>query len=287
MEINHLLKKGVDMIKDREYGNPVLEATMVLEDLLNVDRIYIYTHGKEQVPENTVDKFLEAMEKRAKGYPIQYIIGNKEFMGLDFHVEEGVLIPRGDTEILVEYVLKYIDENYSNKPVNVLDLGVGSGAISLAIAYYNKRATVYGVDLHEIPLKVANINKKKFRLENVQFYQGNLFEGIKELGLEGEFNIIASNPPYISKEEIETLQVEVKNYEPIKALDGGEDGLDFYRKIIPESKGYLKNNGLLIFEIGYDQGEDVKCMMSNEGFKNIQILKDLQGLDRVVYGTME
>lgn len=287
MEINHLLKKGVDMIKDREYGNPVLEATMVLEDLLNVDRIYIYTHGKEQVPENTVDKFLEAMEKRAKGYPIQYIIGNKEFMGLDFHVEEGVLIPRGDTEILVEYVLKYIDENYSNKPVNVLDLGVGSGAISLAIAYYNKRATVYGVDLHEIPLKVANINKKKFRLENVQFYQGNLFEGIKELGLEGEFNIIASNPPYISKEEIETLQVEVKNYEPIKALDGGEDGLDFYRKIIPESKGYLKNNGLLIFEIGYDQGEDVKCMMGNEGFKNIQILKDLQGLDRVVYGTME
>lgn len=287
MEINHLLKKGVDMIKDREYGNPVLEATMVLEDLLNVDRIYIYTHGKEQVPENTVDKFLEAMEKRAKGYPIQYIIGNKEFMGLDFHVEEGVLIPRGDTEILVEYVLKYIDENYSNKPVNVLDLGVGSGAISLAIAYYNKRATVYSVDLHEIPLKVANINKKKFRLENVQFYQGNLFEGIKALGLEGEFNIIASNPPYISKEEIETLQVEVKNYEPIKALDGGEDGLDFYRKIIPESKGYLKNNGLLIFEIGYDQGEDVKCMMGNEGFKNIQILKDLQGLDRVVYGTME
>lgn len=286
MEINHLLKKGADMIKHREYGNPVLEASLVLEDLLNVDRIYIYTHGKEEVAEKIADKFLKAMEKRSEGYPIQYITGKKEFMGLDFHVEEGVLIPRGDTEVLIEYILKYIDEEHGNKTVNILELGVGSGAISLAIAYYNKKANVYGVDLYDTPLKVANINKEKFKLNNVRFYKGDLFEGIKDLDMEDQFHIIVSNPPYICKNEIKSLQLEVKEYEPIKALDGGQDGLDFYRRIIPESKRYLKENGLLIFEIGYDQARDVEDMMNDQGFKAIEILKDLQGLDRVIYGTI-
>lgn len=129
MEINQLLKIGADMIVDRKYGNPVLEATMALESLLDVDRIYIYTHGKEKVNDNIVDKFLELMRIRATGYPIQYILKEKEFMGLKFYIEEGVLIPRPDTEILVEYILKYGDINYQNKSVNLLDLGMGSGAI--------------------------------------------------------------------------------------------------------------------------------------------------------------
>lgn len=285
MEINHLLKRGVDIIKDREYGNPVLEATLLLGKLLNVDKVYIYTHGKDQVPEPIVDKFLELMDKRSKGYPIQYILKEKEFMGLDFYVEEGVLIPRPDTETLVEYVLRHIDKNHKDRLVNFLDLGIGSGAICLSVAHYRKNANVYGVDIHDTPLKVASINKERFNLDNVKLYKGDLFKGIEDLGLEGKFHIIASNPPYIPKREIETLQKEVKDYEPVDALDGGEDGLSFYRRIIPESKRYLQEKGLLIFEIGYDQGKQVKDILMDNGFKNIQILKDLQGLDRVVFGT--
>ena len=286
MEINHLLKKGVEIINGREYGNPVLEANLVLEQLLNVDRIYIYTHGKEQVPGPIVDKFLEFMQKRKLGYPIQYMLKEKECMGLNFYVEEGVLIPRPDTEILVEYILKYIDKNYKDESINFLDLGIGSGAICLSVAYYKKNASVYGVDIHDTPLKVSNINKERFNLDNVNLYKGDLFQGIEELGLEGGFHIIASNPPYIPKREIETLQTEVKDYEPMSALDGGEDGLIFYRKIIPEARKYLKQGGLLIFEIGYDQGKVVDDILIEEGFKDTKTLKDLQGLDRVVLGIL-
>ncbi|MBZ2174940.1 peptide chain release factor N(5)-glutamine methyltransferase [Schnuerera sp. xch1] len=284
MEINQLLKKGANMIKGRQYGNPVLEATLLLGELLNVDNTHIYTHGKEEVSQVIVDKFLELMEKRSKGYPIQYIINKKEFMGLDFYVEEGVLIPRSDTEILVEYVLSYIEENHNNQPINILDIGIGSGAIGLSIAYYKRNVNVYGTDISDVSLKVANINKNRYNLDNVILMESNLFEGINE---ENRFHIIASNPPYIPKNDIETLQREVKDYEPMKALDGGKDGLDFYRRIIPDSKRYLIEKGLLIFEIGYDQGQQIKSMMTDEGFKDIKILKDLQGLDRVVLGVKE
>lgn len=282
MEINQLLKIGADMIVDRKYGNPVLEATMVLESLLDVDRIYIYTHGKEKVNDNIVDKFLELMRIRATGYPIQYILKEKEFMGLKFYIEEGVLIPRPDTEILVEYILKYVDINYQNKSVNLLDLGIGSGAIALSIAHYKRHINVYGVDNSDIAMKVANINRERYNLDNVKLYKGNLFKGVEELGI--KFHIIASNPPYIPSEEIQTLQEEVKKFEPMAALDGGEDGLDFYRKIIPESKKYLEKDGLLIFEIGCEQGKDVSNLLLNEDFRDIEVLKDLQGLDRVVLG---
>ena len=284
MEINQLLRIGVDKIKGRQYGNPVLEATLLLGKLLNVDKVYIYTHGKEEVSEDIVDKFMEMIEKRAKGYPIQYIINGQEFMGLDFYVEEGVLIPRPDTEILVEYLLRYIDDKYGNNRIEVLDIGIGSGAIGISIAYYRKNAIVYGVDTNDIPLKVANINKNRYNLDNVNIIKSNLFENIDK---DKKFHIIASNPPYIPKKELDTLQTEVKDFEPIAALYGGEDGLDYYRKIIPESKRHLVKEGLLIFEIGFDQSIQVKNMMKDEGFKNIKILKDLQGLDRVVLGIME
>lgn len=285
MEINQLLKKGVDLIKDRPYTNPVLEATLLLSQLLNVDRIYIYTHGREKVEGAIVEKFLELMEMRKEGYPLQYIIKKKEFMGLEFYVEEGVLIPRSDTEILVEYLLDYIDKKYKDTAIKLLDLGIGSGAIALSVAYYRKNVTVYGVDIYDTPLKVANINKERFKLDNVHLFKGDLFDGIE--GIEEAFHIIASNPPYIPKEDIDKLQEEVKDYEPREALDGGEDGLEFYRRIIPQSKKYLTHEGLLIFEIGYDQGQELRDMLLEEGFKNIEILKDLQGLDRVVLGVYE
>lgn len=286
MDINSLLKKGVEIIGERKYGNPQLEATLVLSKLLGVDKVYIYTHGKEKVSPSVKEKFIKLMEKRATGYPIQYILKEKEFMGLDFYIEEGVLVPRPDTEILVEYILNYIDEKYKNESINFLDLGFGSGAIALSIAYYRRNVNVYGVDIGDIPLKVGYINKDRFKLDNVKLYKGDLFQGIEGLGLEGKFHIIASNPPYIPIEDIEMLQTEVK-YEPLDALAGGEDGLDYYRNIIPKAKDYLCPQGLLIFEIGYDQGKRIKNILIEEGYKNIQILKDLQGLDRVILGIME
>lgn len=281
MEINQLIRIGVDRIKGRQYGNAVLEATLLLGKLMNVDKVHIYTHGKEQVPDEIVNKFLEAIEKRSKGYPIQYIIKEKEFMGLNFYIEEGVLIPRPDTEIIVEYILEYIDKRHSQEQINILDIGIGSGAIGLSIAYYKKNVHVCGVDISHKALEVANINKDRFNLSNVKLIKSDLFEKISE---EEKFHIIVSNPPYIPTEDMESLQEEVKNYEPRTALDGGKEGMDFYRRIIPESKNYLKEEGLLIFEIGYHQAKDVSHIMIENGFKDIKILKDLQGLDRAVLG---
>lgn len=275
VRINDLLRKS---------QVPLLDSILVLCKLLDVDKSYIYTYGERQVSKEVEDEFIKLMKKRAEGYPIQYILGEREFMGLDFYLEEGVLVPRPDTEILVEYIIDYINKNYKSKNIKVLDLGIGSGAISLSIAHYCKDVFVYGIDISDIALKVANINKQRLNLSNVNFYKGDLFKALEGLNLEGKFEIIASNPPYISKEEIEKLDRTVKDFEPRLALDGGEDGLDFYRKITPESKKFLKNNGLLIYEIGYNQGEDVKALLISEGFKEVSILKDLQGHDRVVLG---
>lgn len=275
MEINELLKKSkIDL----------LDSILVLCKLLNVDKSYIYTYGDKELSTDVVDNFLELMEKRASGYPIQYILGEKEFMGLDFYLEEGVLVPRGDTEVLVEYIIKYIEEEYGEKELNLLDIGIGSGAISLSIANYCKNSRVLGIDISRTALKVANINKKRFNLSNVDFHRGDLFHALEGLNMEGQFNIIVSNPPYISKKDIENLDVQVKDFEPRLALDGGEDGLDFYRKITLDSKDFLVDGGLLIYEIGYDQGDLVKEILKKEGFEEISIIKDLQGHDRVVMG---
>ncbi|SHE80953.1 release factor glutamine methyltransferase [Tissierella praeacuta DSM 18095] len=273
--INDLLRKS---------KAPILDSILIMCKLLDVDKSYIYTYGEREVSEEIESKFLQLVERRTEGYPIQYILGEREFMGLDFYLEEGVLIPRPDTEVLVEYIIDYINKRYKNKRIKVLDLGIGSGSISLSIANYCKDVFVYGVDISDTAIKIANINKSKFGLSNVNFYKGDLFEAIESLDLEKEFQIIVSNPPYIASEEIETLDITVKDFEPRSALDGGVDGLDFYRKITPESRKYLKDNGLLIYEIGYNQGEEVRNILIDEGFREVSILKDLQGHTRVVLG---
>ena len=277
MEINDLLRKSKINLQD---------SILILCKLLDVDKSYIYTYGDKELPTSIVDKFLELMEKRSLGYPIQYILGEKEFMGLDFYLEEGVLVPRGDTEVLVEYIIKYIEENHRGKKINILDIGIGSGAISLSLANYCKDVEVLGIDISRTAIKVANINKERFNLTNVNFYEGDLFQALEGLNLEGKFNIIVSNPPYISKKDIEELDVQVKDFEPRIALDGGVDGLDFYRKITLESKNFLVESGLLIYEIGYDQGNLVKDILIKEGFKNVDIIRDLQGHNRVVMGFL-
>lgn len=284
MVINDLLELGITSLEDIEYCNPLFESRLLLAKILDVDKSYVYTYGDMEVSEDIKDRFIEKIKKRSTGYPMAYILKEKEFMGLDLYIEEGVLIPRPDTEILVEYVIDYIKNNYIEKKINVLDIGIGSGAISLSVGKYCPNTQVYGMDIGYRPIKVSNINKEKLSLSNVSFHQGDLFKAIENLNLEEKCEIIISNPPYIPKDHIKTLQKDVVDYEPLLALDGGLDGLDFYRKITVEAKKYLVKGGLLIYEIGYDQGSALENIMNQEGYKDIQVIKDLQGHDRVVLG---
>lgn len=281
MVINELIVKGMALIKGIEYSNPRLESILILSQLLNVDKSYIYIHGDKNIDDNIANEFIDIINRRIKGYPLQYLLKQEDFMGLNFYIEEGVLIPRSDTEIMVEFIIDYINKHDSK---NVLDIGVGSGAISLSIAKYCSDAMVYGIDIEDIPIKVANINKERLSIENVAFFKGDLFQALVENNIDEKFHIAVSNPPYIKTKDIEDLQVEVREHEPLVALDGGGDGLDFYRRISKDALNYLLPNGILIYEIGYDQGPQVKDILYNEGFNNISILKDYQGHDRVVYG---
>lgn len=283
MVINSLLKIGMEELEGIEYINPLLEARLLLEYILDVDQMYILINGNSDVNEDDEKNFLELIKKRKTGYPLQYIIKNANFMGLDFYVEEGVLIPRSDTEVLVEYLLEYIDD-LNTKDINLLDIGIGSGAIVLSTAYFKPYINAFGIDIENKPIEVTEKNIKKLEIKNVKILKGNLFEPIDNKDYYNYFDIITSNPPYIDTEVIKSLQKEVKDFEPMIALDGGEDGLDFYRKIVLESKKFLRENGLLIFEIGYDQGIRVSKLLEQEEFKNIKILKDIQKLDRVVLG---
>lgn len=282
MVVGEALKLGIEILGKREYTNANLEVRLILARLLNVDKSYIYAHEDKEISPSLEAEFINIMKERAKGYPIQYILKEKEFMGLDFYIEEGVLIPRPDTEILVEYIIEYIHENHRNEKINILDLGIGSGAIGLSIAHFCKEAFVFATDISDHAIKVSNINRNRFELDNVRILKGNLFEPVSNM--KNSFQIILSNPPYIESKEIGRLQPEVKDYEPMLALDGGEDGLIYYRDISKNAKDFLKSGGLLIYEIGYNQGDEVSAIMDKEGYKDIKVLKDLQGLNRVVLG---
>lgn len=322
--IADLIKKGIEILGEGEYNNPLLDSQLLLCHVLNVDKIYTYTHKDQVVDSHSVDKFLKFIGKRRNGYPIQYILEKQEFMGLDFYVKEGVLIPRPDTEILVEYIIDLVNSrDFSHKDfIKIVDIGTGSGAITLSLAHYLENAHLYSIDISDTALQVATENSKRLSLESrVTFIKGDLLNPLDELKLYNSIDIIVSNPPYIPTNDIAALQKEVSEYEPKAALDGGDDGLDFYRRIICESSKYLVDGGVLAFEIGYDQGNDVKELMLSvgedkgeikeqlpcpntkdiscdegtdhwcktnrpycRGFKDIKIIKDLAGHDRVVTG---
>lgn len=272
------------LMKGSTYANPILESILVLSKLLNKDKVYIYTYGDEEVSQEVANKFMKIMEKRSTGYPMNYLLGEKEFMGLDFLLEEGVLIPRPETEILVEYIIDKIHSEYRGEKISLLDIGIGSGAISLSIAKQFPHIHVYGVDLYDKPIEIANKNKKRLNLLNVEFIKSDLFDKIDR---DNKFHIIVSNPPYIKTGDIEGLQKDVKDFEPLSALDGGIDGLDFYRRITRESKEFLLENGLLVYEIGYNQSKEVKEIMIEEGFSHIKLLKDFQDYHRVISGILK
>lgn len=284
LTIHDLLKEGSQRLKDENIASSRLDAELILCNLLDVDRVYLYMYREKEVVAGVREKFWEAIEKRADHMPLQYIVNKQEFMGLDFYLEEGILIPRPDTEILVEKVLEIYRDRYGPKRVKIMDIGTGSGAIAVSLARYIEDSRVTAIDICPRALELARKNAASNQVAGkITFHLGSLFQPIGREEYKS-YDFIISNPPYIPSWEIPTLDRGVKDYEPSLALDGGEDGLDFYRHISKDSIDYLKEGGWLMFEIGYNQGKDVREILEINGFKNIRVFKDLAGLDRVVVG---
>ncbi|MGG5462845.1 peptide chain release factor N(5)-glutamine methyltransferase [Clostridium sp. B9] len=280
--VGELLNLGNEMLKEANIDTYILDVQLLLGNVIEKDKIWLITNKNEEVKKSDEIRFMTLLNKRKNKMPMQYILGTCEFMGLDFHVEEGVLIPRGDTEIIVEEVLNNIDEDAE---INLCDLCCGSGAIGLSIATYRKNINVDLIDIDSTPEKVTKKNMKKLELsDRCNFIKSDLLKEVIEKG--NKYEVLVSNPPYIRTEVISTLMNDVKDYEPHLALDGGADGLIFYRRIVDESLDILKDNGILAFEIGHDQGEDVKELMINKGYKDVKVIKDLAGLDRCVIGRV-
>lgn len=255
-----------------------LDSQIFIMDILNITKTELLTKDYKLSEEN-IDKLKRYIERRKKQEPVAYIINKVEFMSLEFYVDSNTLIPRPDTEILVEKLLEINKkENYKN----FLEIGIGSGCISISICKYSSLIGD-GVDIVDNCIEVAKKNAISNNVENkINFFNSNLFNKINK-----KYDIIVSNPPYINKEDMDKLLPNVKEYEPKTALYGGEDGLDFYKNITENATKHLNNSGLLAFEIGYDQGESVKEILKQNNFKNIEVFKDLYKQDRVVIGFYE
>ena len=277
MTYQELYEKGRDKLAIAGIDEADLDARLLLEHVCGTNRNDLLVHGDREVTEEEQTAYLNALERRGSRIPLQQIIGKQEFMGLEFTVNEHVLIPRQDTEILVEEVLRELQDG-----MRVLDMCTGSGCILLSLLHYNNWCEGVGVDISPEALEAARGNMAAL-LEpekKCEFLESDLFEKV-----EGIFDFIVSNPPYIRSSVIDTLMPEVRDHEPRFALDGHEDGLYFYRRIVEGSSAHLAGGGRLYFEIGYDQAEAVKALMEAAGFAGVTVVKDYAGMDRVVYGT--
>ena len=254
------------------------DAWVLFEYSFQMNRTQYFMHSNEQVNELKAEEYRKLIECRANHEPLQYITGRAYFMGLEFMVNPSVLIPRYDTEILVEETLKHISDGYS-----ILDVCTGSGCIAISLGALGKKCTITGIDISKDALKVAEtnklLNKSDNALDNVTFLESDMFSNVT-----GQYDIIVSNPPYIKSAEVDVLMPEVVGHEPRLALDGMEDGLHFYKILAEESRNFLKDNGLLIMEIGYDQAEDVSRLLENNNYTDITLIRDLAGHNRVICG---
>lgn len=279
MTYRECYEQGCRTLQAAGIEEATLDARLLLEAVCGTDRNDLLVHGEQPVMPQAEEKYLHWIRQRAEHIPLQQLTGEQDFMGLTFSVNEHVLIPRQDTEILVEEVLKELHDR-----MRILDMCTGSGCILLSLLHYSNDCEGLGVDLSAEALEVAGRNVLKVltpeKAEHAHFLQSDLFEKV-----EGKFEIIVSNPPYIASAEIEKLMPEVRDHEPRMALDGTEDGLHFYRCIIKEAGKHLVNSGMLFFEIGYDQGQAVSELMRAQGYREVQVVQDYAGLDRVVLGT--
>ncbi len=282
MTLKSLLAEGREVLTAAQIADADIDAWLLLQYVTGINRMMYLMEPDKSVSNKDTLAYHEVIARRATHYPLQYITHTQEFMGLDFYVDERVLIPRQDTEVLVEMALEFLKDG-----MTVLDMCTGSGCILISLAANRRLASGLGVDLSEGALEVAQKNARANGLDQLQWIQSSLFEAFEndlDKSDKLQVDMIVSNPPYIESEVIPTLMPEVRAHEPMMALDGFEDGLYFYREITANAPAYLKNKGYLLFEIGYNQGEAVADLMRMTGFVNIRIKKDLAGLDRVVYG---
>lgn len=276
MTYRELYEAGKALLEQAGIEEASLDARLLLEFVCKTAHSDLLVHGSREVEPEKERSYRELAAKRAGHIPLQHLTGEQEFMGLSFAVNPNVLIPRQDTEILTEEVMRAMCDG-----ARILDVCTGSGCILLSLLHYSNGCSGVGTDISEKALETARWNAKRLGEENAEFIQGDLFEHV-----EGRFQIIVSNPPYIATGVIDGLMEEVRLHEPMCALDGGEDGLSFYRRIIEEAKSHLCGGGQLFFEIGYDQGEAVSGLMRAAGYRDVECVKDFAGLDRVVFGTL-
>jgi len=275
LTIREANQKLIETLLDKGFKEASSDVALLMEYIADIKRNDLFLYGDKELSKENWEKLDDALKKRMTGMPVQYITGYQNFMGLEFMVNENVLIPMQDTEILVEEILKL---GYSG--IDILDMCTGSGCILLSLLKYIYGSKGLGVDISKDALEIAKKNSESLSIP-ADFICSDLFN---ELSLDNKFDLIVSNPPYIKSHVINELMREVKDYEPHLALDGDEDGLKFYRIIVDKAKDYLRKDGMLYFEIGYDQGEAVRALMTNAGFKDVCVVKDLAALDRVVFG---
>lgn len=266
---------GMQKLKEAEIGEAQLDARLLLEEVCGTDHNTLLCHGDREVSEAEEEQYRRALEQRAVHVPLQHLLGYQDFMGLRFQVNEHVLIPRQDTEILVEEAMRYLHDG-----MRILDLCTGSGCILLSLLHYSNDCEGTGVDISKEALQVAALNAELLGIK-ADFLKSDLYEKVT-----GKFDLLVSNPPYIERKVIPTLMEEVREYDPYIALDGGEDGLDFYRRIIGGAQDYLKRGGQILMEIGSGQAKAVSELLREAGFKEIDVCRDFAGLDRVVSGRL-
>lgn len=270
LTLKEALAKAVDKLQQMEVPDADIDAWYLLSYVTGLDRAAFFLHGEEPMAEADMIRYRDLVTKRGERIPLQHLTGEQEFMGLDFHVNEHVLIPRQDTECLVERVLPYVDGK------RVLDVCTGSGCIAIAIAKLGKPFIVHGVDISEEALAVARQNATELNA-SVELFAGDLMTK-----MDGQYDVIVSNPPYIPPSVIEGLMPEVRLHEPMLALDGGQDGLEFYRKIARQAVARLVPNGRLFLEIGCEQAAAVAEILQKQGYREVQVFQDLAGKDRIV-----
>ena len=277
--IAEALREGKMRLKAAGKEAYAFEAELLLEKAAGLNRTALFLRGEEVLSEEVLAVYEGFLQEREQGRPTQYILGEWEFMGLPFCVGEGVLIPRADTEVLVETIL----EKQQAEPMkSILDIGTGSGCIPISLGHYGKFEHIMAVDISPKALGYATKNAHDNHIK-IDFYESDLFTNLPA-EWKGNLDAIVSNPPYIPKKDIEELMTEVKDFEPMNALDGGEDGLDFYRAIVEQGREWLKDGGWLFFEIGYDQGEDLRNLLQEFVYTEVEVRQDLAGLDRVALG---
>ena len=292
LDLKEMIRIGAKQLEDAGVCDSEFDAKELYCFMTGLDRVGLLMNWQESVPDNRVDRYFELIEERAKRVPLQHITGVQEFMGFKFKVSDAVLIPRQDTETLVEDVISLIEkqslrgEKYLSKRTkitDILDLCTGSGAIGISLSKLTKGTKVTCSDISEEAISIARENAEDNDARGIKFIVSDMFFELKGAFGKKKFDLIVSNPPYIEKDVIETLEPEVRDHEPRIALDGGDDGLDFYKRIAEEAPEHMNKSAVLIMEIGFNQGESVSEILREQGlFENIVVLKDLTGKDRIV-----